>query len=249
MRRLSIWAMVGGLALALLVIACDQNPLDPSKSGIGTIKLSIRKVSPNPLNKTLVQSNAAVISSAQIVIEKIKFKSSLDDSLDFRLPQPFVQDLNALDTLYVLENIPVPFGTYKESEIEIDNLEPEDGQAYLDYPELRGLSIRVTGFVNGDSTQPFVFTSDLSEEQEREFNPPLVIDVNTPSTNVVLLIDMSRWFVDSNGNPLDPRDPANREVIEHNIKSSLEVFEDEDDDGHRDNGDEEDDSVHGSQVG
>jgi hypothetical protein len=242
-----MWMSISGLALGAILTACDQLPLDVSKAKLGTVKLSIRRTATNPVNKMASpQGSGVVITSARVVIEKIKFDSPLADSLDFRLRQAFVQDLNTLDTLYVIENIPVPFGTYKEMEIEIDDLEPEDGQAYIDNPELQGLSIRVTGYVHGDTTQPFVFTSDLSGEQEREFNPPLVLDENSPSTNVVLMIDMARWFVDASGNPVDPRDAANRELIENNIKASIDVYEDEDDDGERDDHDGEDDDGNNS---
>ncbi len=41
-------------------------------------------------------------------------------------------------------------------------------------------------------------------------------------------------FVDANGNPLDPGSPDNKDIIEDNIKASLEVFEDKDDDGEED---------------
>lgn len=244
MKRWVSFGTLVTLAVAFLTTACDENPFDPSGK-IGTVTLKIRKTAAVP-KAARVADGAAVITSARVVIEKIKLESIFEDSLDFRLRQPFVQDLNALDTVHVIENVPVPFGTYKEMEIEIDDLEQEDGQVYFDNPELQGLSIRVTGYVHGDTTQPFVFTSDLSGEQEREFNPPLVLDENTPSTNVVLMIDMARWFVDASGNPVDPRDASNRELIENNIKASIDVYEDEDDDGERDDHDGEDDDGNNS---
>jgi hypothetical protein len=40
--------------------------------------------------------------------------------------------------------------------------------------------------------------------------------------------------LDTNGNPLDPRSASNKSIIEENIKNSIDIFEDEDDDGEED---------------
>ena len=92
----------------------------------------------------------------------------------------------------------------------------------------------VKGYLNGDPSQTFFFTSDLSEEQEREFDPPLVLDENSASTNLVLAINTYMWFVDGTGTLIDPRSPNNQSIIEDNIEASLKVFEDDDDDGEED---------------
>jgi hypothetical protein len=179
-------------------------------------------------------SSLATITSARVVIEEIEFESSLGDTFDFELEQPFVQDLIMGSILNEIETIEVPFGSYKESEIEIDELDPEDGAVYSQNPELQGRSIVVKGYLNGDPNNTFMFTSDLEEEQEREFEPPLVLNESEPSTSIVLAIDMGMWLVDGDGNLLDPSFESNRSMIEGNIKASIDVFEDEDDDGEED---------------
>ncbi|MFQ5638974.1 MAG: hypothetical protein ACE5IR_13400 [bacterium] len=45
---------------------------------------------------------------------------------------------------------------------------------------------------------------------------------------------MNMWFVDSSGNLLDPRFQNNKKIIEDNIKDSIEVFEDKNDNGIKD---------------
>jgi hypothetical protein len=45
---------------------------------------------------------------------------------------------------------------------------------------------------------------------------------------------MGMWFMDSSGNLLDPRSANNKNLIEDNIKDSIEIFEDKDDDGEKD---------------
>jgi hypothetical protein len=42
------------------------------------------------------------------------------------------------------------------------------------------------------------------------------------------------WFSDGSGGTLDPRDPADADQIEANIIASIEVFEDDDEDGEDD---------------
>jgi hypothetical protein len=220
-------------------IACD-GPLSPVPTD-GSIKFSIKGV--NSTSSTALAKSVSVvtITSARIVIDEIEFESSHEDSIDFELEDPFVQDLVVDSVLHEISTIQVPFGIYEELEIEIDELDDEESSAFRENSDLQNLSIRVEGFLDNDMNNTFVFTSDFSEEQEREFDPPLTIDENSPSTNLVLTIDMGLWFVDQDSNPLDPNLAENKSAIERNIKASLKVFEDEDDDGEEDDDDDDDD--------
>lgn len=237
MRSFRRIALILGLMFFVSQISCSDSPSSSTPTA-GTIKISIKAVNngtPSSLSKFMGQSFGPVtITSARVVIDEVEFESSLGDTLDFEFNQPFVQDLIVGSDAHVIDTIEVPFGTYKESEIEIDDLDPEDGEVYLQNPDLQDKSILVEGFLNDNPNDTFVFTSDLSEEQEQEFEPPLVLDENSPSTNIVLTLNMDMWFVDGNGNPLDPRLPDNKSIIENNIKDSIEVFEDKDDDGEED---------------
>lgn len=216
---------------------------EPNSSGdSGNVKISVRGSSRNSPQGIMILAkrgstvDSVTITQAQIVIDRIEFENSNEDSMDFELDMPFVQDLVG-DSMYVIAVVDLPIGIYEEMEIEIDELKAEDGAVYMQNPNLQDLSIYVTGYVNGDTTQKFIFVSDLSEEQEKEFDPPLVIDAASPDTNVVLTIDTSMWFVDDGGNFIDPRLPGNQRVIEKNIKKSIEMYEDENDDGEDDDGD------------
>jgi len=239
MKSLAKILILLSTTIFLLQIACSKSPTS-SVSAEGSIKFSIKSVSNSAANKFNKAVNSVTITSARVVIKEIEFESSVEDSVDFEFEEPFVQDLVVDTSLHEIGTVQVPFGTYKELEIEIDKLKEKDGTAFTQNPELQNLSIRVEGYLNGDPNSTFVFTSDLEAEQEREFSPPLVIDENSPSTNVVLTINMGMWFVDSNNNPLDPTLSENRSRIEKNIKNSLKVFKDEDDDGKEDH--EEDDN-------
>jgi hypothetical protein len=239
MDRFPLIAATLGTALTFSVSGCGKNP---QSSSPGSVKLSIRVMSAAASPKAAIpQAQQVTITSAKVVLDEIELESSSGDSLDFESDNPLAVNLNLAGAMTVLDSVSLPFGTYNELELEIHELESEDGVVYLANPDLQNLSIYVKGYVDGDTTAVFVFTSDLEAEQEQEFSPPLVIDANSPSTNVVLTIDTSMWFSDGTGGYLDPRVSQNQDAIERNIKASIDVFEDEDDDGDDDDDDDSDD--------
>ncbi len=228
-----------GLFVSAVLMLVQMSCSSPTSSEPtdGLIKISIKSVANTNSNSLSKSASFVTLTSVRVVIEEVELENSLEDSLDFELEEPFVQDLLVGSVIQEIATIQVPFGSYKEMEIEIDELGPEDGSVYAGNPQLQDLSIYVEGFLIGDSTQAFIFTTDLEEEQEEEFDPPLVLDENSFSTNVVLTINMDMWFVDENGNFLDPRSAANKSKIENNIKNSIDAFEDDDDDGEKDDDD------------
>ena len=230
-----ILCLLSAAALVFL-LGCD-NPAAPVPTE-GLIKISIKSLSVPTSQSLRKLAGAATITNARIVIAEIEFENSVRDSVDFELEDPFVQNLAVDTSLHEIATVQVPFGSYKEMEVQIDELKARDSTAYQQNPQLQNLSIRVEGFLDDVVTDTFVFTSDVSAAQEREFKPPLVIDENSPTSNVVLTIDMGMWFVDEDGKLLDPRREQNRRAIEKNIKASFDVFEDEDDDGKRDGDDD-----------
>jgi hypothetical protein len=90
----------------------------------------------------------------------------------------------------------------------------------------------------GSAATPFVFTSSVRAGLEMSFNPPLVIDATT--TNATVSIDVSKWFLDSSGNAIDPNSAtpgsAALQKIEDNIRRSFHAFEDDDESGTDDHG-------------
>lgn len=236
MRYLYIFNVMIILGLLILSTGCDKDSIGPQNEA-GSIKISIKNSAKESLTNTLAKiNNQITITSAKIVIAEIEFESVEEDSFDFKLHEPFVQDLMLDTNAHVIQSVQLPFGTYKESEIEIDQLISSHGNVFTQNPDLQNRSVFVEGYLNNDTTESFAFFSDLEEEQEMEFDQPLVLDENSPSTNIVLHMDVNTWFVDSNGNLLDPRNPAYQSQIEENIKNSIDVFEDEDDDGEDDDG-------------
>jgi len=131
-------------------------------------------------------------------------------------------------------------GRYDEIEFEIHK--PEDGSGddsdtgfLQQHPEFAGVSIRVEGSWNGEA---FTFTSGVNAEQEASLDPVLVVSEGGGETELTLFVDLSIWFADGSGSLVDPRTAneggSNQSLVETNIKRSIDVFEDGDDDGRRD---------------
>lgn len=126
----------------------------------------------------------------------------------------------------------VPAGTYDEVEFEIHKPESSDDAAFLAAnPGFEGVSIRAEGTWNGT---PFVYQSDLDVEMEFDLVPPLVIG-EASAADLTLFVDLGTWFRAGDGTLVDPASANdggdNEGLVNENVKSSLEAFEDDDHDG------------------
>ena len=228
-----------------------------SSGNTGALTASNVNVTPGLDGLTLTDGagNTLLITSAEVVLREIEFErqenlADCDASLDNDHCEEF--EVGPLLVSLPLDGstakeiaTTVPADIYDEIEFDIhkvssgdfngdedDRLEAEFATAHPDFVES---SIRVQGTYNGSA---FVYTSDLDEEQEIELDPPLVVAEGQASTNVTLSLNLAAWFVDGNGNLVDPesanKDGENKSRVEDNIKNSIEGFEDEDEDGEED---------------
>ena len=131
-------------------------------------------------------------------------------------------------------SIDLPAGTYREVKYKVHKANMTDDATFLAaHPEFDQRSVRVVGTYNGT---PFVFTSDVSAEQEASFNPPLAVD-GTTGTDLTLFVDLSTWFL-VNGVLVDPAQANDQQPlasdVSNNIKASIRVFEDDDRNGEDD---------------
>ena len=127
-------------------------------------------------------------------------------------------------------------GSYDKVEFEMHKASSSDDAAFVQaHPEIAGASVRVTGTFNGTD---FVYTGEFDTEMEFQLNPALVANENS-ATDLTLFLDLDKWFRNSGGTLIDPgtanSGQPNQGLVEQNIKSSLDAFEDENHDG-RDDG-------------
>lgn len=183
-----------------------------------------------------------LITRAQLVLREIEFEyaESLagctdddDDACEKIESGPVLVDLPVNGSLHAQLTATLPHGTFDEIEFGLDYA--RDGSASdrafrMAHPEFNGLSVRVEGTFNG---QPFTFVSSVHAELELEFSPPLV--VGEPGQNVTVSVDLAQWFRRADGSIVDPRTAnpggANADLVDSNIRSSFDAFDDDDRDG------------------
>lgn len=127
-------------------------------------------------------------------------------------------------------------GSYDKVEFKVHKPSSSDDAGFVQAnPDFNGISVKVTGTYNGSD---FSYTSDLEREMEFGLNPALVAN-ESAATELTVFVDLSRWFRDGAGALVDPGTAGagqpNESLVEQNIKSSLDAFEDDDHDG-RDDG-------------
>ncbi len=191
-------------------------------------------------------ANALVITSAELVLREIELKRA--DVTDCDLLGENDDGCEKFETGPVLVSIPVdgsvsqkfalavPAGSYDEIEFDIHKVssgDPADAQFLVQNSAFEDLSIRVVGTFDG---RAFVFETDLNVEQELGFFPLLVIGESV-STNITIEVGLDSWFLDANGQTVNPETgnegEVNENLIKDNIKNSIEAFEDNDRDGDR----------------
>jgi hypothetical protein len=127
-------------------------------------------------------------------------------------------------------------GSYDKVEFQIHKASPSDDGSFVQAnPDLADASVRVTGTYNGAD---FTYIGRFDAEEEFELNPPLVAN-ETGATDLTLFLDLDKWFRDQSSSLVDPSTAntgqPNEGLVEQNIKSALDTFEDENHDG-RDDG-------------
>ncbi|MEJ2547708.1 MAG: hypothetical protein P8125_07795 [Gemmatimonadota bacterium] len=260
-----LWMMI---AVAVPLAACgDDDPAGPSGQG-ATVSLSVAVPAPAPLAAyrpdgalfAMVPVTDGVstleIETVEIVLREIELERTdsedcndnagvEDDDCEEFETGPYLLDvpLDATGAAQAFAIPGVPAGSYDEIEFEIHTPQddPGDDAFLIAHPEFEGISVRATGTFDdgqGGEPQPFVFESNLSQEQEMELAPPLVVGDGS-AANVTLQVDVSTWFFAADGvTLLDPSTAStgepNESVVEENIQNSLHVYEDDDRDGEDD---------------
>jgi hypothetical protein len=133
----------------------------------------------------------------------------------------------------------VDTGTYRRVDFFVHKVSDDatDSQFLTNNPDLKGVSIRVTGTFDGAA---FTFESDVTAKQKETLNPPLVV-TTAGATDLTLMVDVSTWFLALNGDLIDPASAAanqpNENLVRQNIRQSFRMFKDRDHDGKEDHDD------------
>ncbi|KAB2878195.1 hypothetical protein F9K33_14220 [bacterium] len=227
-----------GLIVALIMLvafsACDK------KNGSTAPGSSLSmKVDMSAFAKTA--ADTVILSSAKVLLKNIKFKTDVEDSLDYKVG-PFIVNLDMNGGVTQIAATDIPNGIYDEIKFKIHK--PEDDEAVSDTDFVAGassdqrFSVVIRGTYNGT---PFLYRSKKDIEQELEINPPLVVTDSTNDVNATMLVAPAGWFM-KDGLYLDPMNESNRSDIDDNIKKSFKkAMKDNDHDGEENDDDDDQD--------
>ena len=233
-------------ALPLVLTACDstasgRQPLTISFANTAAPAAVI--ADPNAMFAITVTegANTLVINKAELVLRELELKLSttstcalgtVEDSCESIELGPMKIELPTVGAIASPISATVPAGTYHEIEFDIrrPGSDPADVAFVAANPQFNNVSIRVEGTFNGTA---FVFTSQLDQEIQIDFNPPVTIDEGT--NNVTIAVDLRSWFRNTQGTLINPATAnpgqTNESSVTTRIKNSLRAFEDDDKSG------------------
>ena len=203
---------------------------DDSTSSSGTyIDVSFQDMAPSGA-AIIAQGQPALssvnITSARVVIGKILFESDSGDSARFHSEEhePLIVELDLSGRNHRLGVLAVSPGTYTRSLFRIERLEESAPDAFAAYPEMRGISIRIEGYVNGFADSTFLFTTTLDEEQQLAFDPLVIAEDGREQ--IIFQFDHRNWFRDEGGVIIDPREAqiaSSRSIVETNLVNAFDI--------------------------
>ena len=242
---------LAGIAALTILAACssdltggNKHPVQLSFTTNTTVAAAANRVA---ADLVVGQNNELVIQKVQLVFRKIELDRTgaadcvaEDESGDDHpnggeecedvRRNPLLVDVPVDNALHPVINIPLAAGTYKQLEARLGPARDNATAFNSANPNLVGKSVRVEGTFKGT---PFVFTSSVNAKLEMQFDPPLVIDATTK--NATVSIDVSKWFLSSDGAAIDPTvatpGSSNQSLIENNIRRSFHAFEDDNERG------------------
>jgi hypothetical protein len=241
------FTMISAAALALVLGGCADSTGPVPAPGQGRVSLSVGSTTATSGNTQALASDTMTLGGTTLVIERVQLviseielrraqdttvcdsSASGDDGCEELEIGPMLLDLPLGSGPAHVFTVDIDTGTYRRIGFEIhkpDDDTPGDSAFLQQNPGFRGVSIRVEGSWNGT---PFVFTSDLNEDQRLDLNPPLVVS-EAGATNLVLMLDLRQWFLDASRTSfVDPatanKGGANENLVRDNIRDSIEAFE------------------------
>jgi len=177
--------------------------------------------------------NILVLDTVKILIKDIKLDlaTGSEDSSQIKIG-PFVVFLNLQSlTVATISTAIIPAGSYNRVKFEVHKLEDAEAIPDPEFADVNGrYSVIIKGFYLGNY---FVYKSTKSAHQILNFPANIPVSVGL-LTNITMVVKPYIWFI-SNGVFLDPRDPANSNDIDNNIKNNInhnfKAFKDDNRDG------------------
>jgi hypothetical protein len=162
--------------------------------------------------------NIFILDTVKILIKDIKVDvaDNTQDSNDFKVG-PFVLFLNLSSSINIISSAIIPAGTYEKIKFEVHKLNNNEALPDPEFADVNGrYSVIVKGTYLGNY---FVYKSTKSAHQILHFPSNFPISTSVMS-NITMIVKPYIWFI-KNGVFLDPRDTANSNDIDNNIKDNI----------------------------
>lgn len=206
--------LTGGL------LGCDSASNDDSAGA--TVVLSIA-----PVQTASKGAGHISYTRVRILLRTIQFHhrgDANDDSTDFRV-EPLVAELSLDGTPTTLDVADIEPGSYHKISFRVHKPDDTEQLTDSDFRDGDSGNDRYSVIVEGMfEDQPFTYRSRKSFHQQVTLDPDLVIDgTETGSVEVSLEVDLSGWFMDSQGQLLSPMDVSGsgRSQIDKSIRDSF----------------------------
>lgn len=215
------------LVMLLFFNSCKDNTVTN-----GSSQASVSLVANN--TPTDASASVVLVDSAKFLIETVRLHRTNDSSTIKVGPFKVYLNLHGILTDFGIANVPP--GTYDRVSFKFHKFTPGEQLPSNDSDFVGpnggvGYSAIIGGTFDGLS---FVYRSPKTAHQFITISPPLIVPENSTTSavfNVTISCQWTTWFV-KNGMTLDPRDPANQNDIDNNIKDSFnKAFRDLDKNG------------------
>ena len=230
------YLIILALLFAILSGCSNDNPMQPAAASNGNFSLSSASSNSVPgINQNLLQ-----ISTAKVLVKELKIYPVNDEENENHMKLvktgPFVINMDMSSKTGIVFNTILPPGDYRMLKFEIHRVTPDETPPDPDFADANGrYSVVVKGTYNGVD---FIYKSRTSAIQKDYLQKTLVVSV-TSMENITFYAGPISWFLDENGNVLDPTLESNRHSIDDNIRDNIRnhirLFIDDDYDGKPDN--------------
>ncbi|MGH1365120.1 MAG: hypothetical protein ACRBF0_16280 [Calditrichia bacterium] len=166
-------------------------------------------------------ADVVTLNTAMVVLRKIEILDSDGRGVNLLSNGPIIADLASIDTTSQLATLSLPYAEYTEARLSLGPLVSTDGQLYTDNPELQSQSCMVNGFATTLFTRPFEYASGFTYNEEKILEQPIQLNSGQQENKLEIVIDLSSWFLTSEGTFIDPAQSENKDLIDETIVSSF----------------------------
>jgi len=177
--------------------------------------------------------NTFALTDVKFLLRKIEFESENGQDEEEVNLGPLVVDVSMFAKEFEFSFAKLIPGVFREIHFQLHKPSPNENISDPEFIESTNArySVIIKGIFNGN---PFVYKTDVTVSKEVEFEEHSVTVPTDGIVNITIRISPFTWFM-NNGAFIDPMDPANKMLIDQNIRNDFRrAFKDDNEDGEPD---------------